>query len=493
MGYLLGYDVGSSAIKAALVEIESGASVGAAVSPADELAIEAPRPGWAEQDPQAWWTHVVSATRQLAAKHSAALREVRAIGLSYHMHGLVLVDRALQVLRPAILWCDSRAAGIGQQAFRDLGETECMRRLLNSPGNFTASRLKWVKDHEPEVFARVYKAMLPGDYVGLRMTGEPLTTPVGLSEGMLWDYPAEALAQIVLSHYGIPDSYIPPSAGVFSPQGLLRPGAAAELGIPAGIPLAYRAGDQPNNALSLNVLEPGETAATAGTSGVIFAVSDTPRPDAGMRVNTFLHVTHERGRPRYGTLLCINGAGSLYRWLRHTIMPPETDYADMNRLAATTSIGADGLSMLPFGNGAERLLGDRLPGGGLHGLDFNRHTRAHMLRAAQEGIVFALHHGMQTMRGLELDTRIVRAAAANLFLSPLFCNAFATLTNTCLELYDTDGAQGAARGAGVGAGWYRDAAEALCSLRPLRAIEPEAGALPASTESYERWRSAFDL
>lgn len=493
MGYLLGYDVGSSAVKAALVDIESGSPVAAAVSPADELPIQAPRPGWAEQDPGLWWTHIVSATHELAADQPAALREVKAIGLSYQMHGLVLVDRALRVLRPAILWCDSRAVEIGHQAFRELGAAACMRRLLNSPGNFTASRLKWVRDKEPDVFARVHRALLPGDYVALRMTGETATTPTGLSEGILWDYAEGGLAQMVLSHYGIPASYIPPRVPVFSVQGLLRPDAAAELGIPARIPLGYRGGDQPNNALALNVLEPGEMAATAGTSAVIFAVSDTPRPDTQMRVNTFLHVNHQRRRPRYGTLLCINGAGSLYRWLRHTVMAPGTDYAGMNRMAASAPIGADGLSMLPFGNGAERLLQDRVTGGALQALDFNRHTRAHLLRAAQEGIVFAVHHGLGAMRSLGLESRVTRAAAANLFLSPLFCSAFATLTDTRLELYDTNGAQGAARAAGLGAGMYRDTAEALRSLQPVRVIEPEAGAFPEYREAYERWCSAFDV
>lgn len=492
-GYLLGYDIGSSAIKAALVEADSGAAVASAVSPADELPIQAPQPGWAEQDPEMWWTHVCAATRQLGAAYPAALRSVRAIGLSYQMHGLVLLDRALRVLRPAILWCDSRAVDIGRQAFQALGASLCMRRLLNSPGNFTASKLKWVKDNEPEVFARVHKAMLPGDYVALRMTGEAVTTPAGLSEGILWDFQADGVADLLLAHYGIPPTYIPPLAEVFSVQGLLRSDAAEELGLPAGIPLAYRSGDQPNNALSLNVMEPGEVAATAGTSGVIYAVSAAPRADLQGRVNTFLHVNHQRRRPRYGTLLCINGAGSLYRWLRHTVMAPATDYADMNRLAATAPIGADGLSLLPFGNGAERLLQDRHTGARLDGLDFNRHTRAHLLRAAHEGIVFALHHGLQMMRGLGLETRTVRAAAANLFLSPLFCSAFAALTGTRLELYDTDGAQGAARAAGLGAGLYRDAHVALGGQHQRRSVEPDPGALPAYREAYERWCSVFDV
>ena len=493
MGYLLGFDIGSSAVKAALVEIETGLPAGAAVSPADEMPIRAPRSGWAEQDPSLWWTHVISTTRQLAAAHPGALREVKAVGLSYQMHGLVLVDRSMQVLRPAILWCDSRAAAIGHEALQAIGVATCMRRLLNSPGNFTASRLKWVKDKEPDVFARVHRAMLPGDYVALRMTGESVTTPAGLSEGILWDYTEDGLAQMVLSHYGIPASTIPPQVPVFSVQGLLRPDAAAELGVPAQTQLAYRSGDQPNNALALNVLEPGETAATAGTSAVVFAVSDTPRPDAKLRVNTFLHANHHCRQPRYGTLLCINGAGSLYRWLRHTIMAPGTTYADMNRLAAAAPAGADGLSVLPFGNGAERLLQDRVMGGALHALDFNRHSRAHLLRAAQEGIVFALHHGVRAMWGLGLQSRVTRAAAANLFLSDLFASTFATLTDTRLELYDTNGAQGAARAAGLGAGAYRDATEAFGSLRPIRVFEPDAEALPAYREAYERWCSAFGV
>ena len=471
-GYLLGYDIGSSAVKAALVEADSGAVMGSAVSPTDELPIQAPRPGWAEQDPEVWWTHVCAVTRQLAAAHPASWRAVKAIGLSYQMHGLVLVDHALRVLRPAILWCDSRAADTGRRAFEALGEDVCMQRLLNSPGNFTASKLKWVKDNEPDVFARVHKAMLPGDYVALRMTGEAVTTPAGLSEGILWDFQRDGMAEVLLAHYGIPAAYFPPIVEVFSVQGTLRSDAAMELGLPAAIPLAYRSGDQPNNALSLNVLEPGEVAATAGTSGVVYAVSDTPRVDVQGRVNTFLHVNHQRQRPRYGTLLCINGAGSLYRWLRHAVMAAGTDYGDMNRLAAIAPIGADGLSLLPFGNGAERLLHDRLTGARLDGLDFNRHTRAHLLRAAQEGIVFALHHGLQMMRGLGLGTRTVRAAAANLFLSPLFCSAFATLTATRLELYETDGAQGAARAAGLGAGLYRDAAEALRGQRQVATFAP---------------------
>ena len=491
-GYLLGYDVGSSAVKAALVETDSGTVLGLAVSPTDELPIQAPQSGWAEQDPDIWWTHVCAVTRQLAAAHPAALREVKAIGLSYQMHGLVLVDRALRVLRPAILWCDSRAVDIGRQAFEALGEDVCMQRLLNSPGNFTASKLKWVKDNELDVFARVHKAMLPGDYVALRMTGEAVTTPAGLSEGILWDFQAGGLAETLLAHYGIPPAYLPSVVEVFSVQGILQSDAAAELGLPAGIPLAYRSGDQPNNALSLNVLEPGEVAATAGTSGVVYAVSDTPRADVEGRVNTFLHVNHQPRRPRYGTLLCINGAGSLYRWLRHTMMEPGTAYADMNRAAATAPIGAGGLSLLPFGNGAERLLHDRLTGARLDGLDFNRHTRAHLLRAAQEGIVFALHHGLQMMRGLGLGARTVRAAAANLFLSPLFCSAFAILNDTRLELHDTDGAQGAARAAGLGVGMYRDMSEALCGQKQVAVFAPEPGALPAYREAYERWCSVLE-
>ena len=487
--WLLGYDVGSSSIKAALLEAESGRVVARAASPETELPISAPRPGWAEQDPQTWWRHVAEATAGLRAA-AGDLGEVAAIGLSYQMHGLVLVDRGREVLRPAIIWCDSRAVELGERAFREIGPEACLKRLLNSPGNFTAAKLAWVKEHEPEIFARAWKMLLPGDWVALQMTGEVCTTPSGLSEAILWDFQEQALARQVLGHFGIPEEMVPPVVPGFAVQGRLTAAAAGALGLRAGTPVSYRGGDQPNNALSLRVLDPGEVAATAGTSGVVYGVSDRPGFDPRSRVNTFVHVNHAPGRPRYGTLMCVNGTGILYGWLKRQLGCD--GYETMNGLAAQAPPGSAGLQVLPYGNGAERTLENLNPGAALLGLDFNLHDRRHLLRAAQEGIVFALQHGLEIMAGMGVRTGSVRAGLANMFLSPLFGSIFAAVTGVAVELLDTDGAVGAARGAGLGAGIYPDEQAAFSGLRAVRRIEPEAQLRSAYASLYGRWREALE-
>lgn len=488
-GYLLGYDVGSSSIKAALLDIETGACLASAGSPKRELEIKAPQPGWAEQDPEVWWEHVRAATREIRSATGVDFEHVEAVGVSYQMHGLVCLDRSLKVLRPAIIWCDSRAVAIGDQAFAELGQELCLKRLLNSPGNFTASKLKWVKDNQPQVFAKIHKIMLPGDYIALRLTGQAATTPSGLSEGILWDFGENRTASFLLDHYGIPHELIPPVLPNFSVQGELSKEAARELGLRPGTRLAYRAGDQPNNALSLNVLRPGEIAATAGTSGVVFGVGTLTAYDPHSRVNTFVHVNHSAESPRYGTLLCVNGTAILNSWLKHNMLSVKrasASYDEMNAIAAQAPPGSDGLVILPFGNGAERTLENQDIGASLHGLSFTRHTQAHVLRAAQEGIVFALKYGLEIMAGMGIRPEKLRAGNANMFLSPLFAEAFATASGAAVELYNTDGAQGAARGAGIGAGIYT-AETAFAGLKTVKVIEPSARLAPAYAAAYELW------
>jgi xylulokinase len=492
-GYLLGFDVGSSSIKAALLDARTGASVGSATSPKQELAIQAPRPGWAEQDPEVWWRHVVAAAAECKASTGAAFDAVRAIGISYQMHGLVLVDRVGTVLRPSIIWCDSRAVAQGEKAFRGIGEKVCLSRLLNSPGNFTASKLAWVKENEPRIFERTAKMMLPGDWVAMRMTGELRTTNSGLSEAILWDFGQDDLADVVLDWFGIPKDLVPPRCPSFSVQGTLCAKAAAELGLPKGVPLAYRAGDQPNNAFSLNVLEPGEAATTAGTSGVVYGVTSATGFDPKSRVNTFVHPNHEKSRPRYGVLMCVNGAGILSSWIRRLLVGDTgaVPYDELNRVAAQAPIGSDGLAILPYGNGVERTLENRTPGATFAGIDFNRHSMPHLLRAAQEGIVFALHYGLRVMKETGLEVRTVRAGNANMFLSPLFREAFATVTGARVELYNTDGAQGAARGAGIGVRLYAGPKEAFAALTAEKTAEPDATKAQAYADAYGRWEQAL--
>jgi xylulokinase len=405
------------------------------------------------------------------------------------MHGLVIVDKKYEVLRPAIIWCDSRAVEIGKKAMKSIGEKKCLTHLLNSPGNFTASKLKWVKDNEPKIFSKIYKMMLPGDYVAMKMTGEIRTTPSGLSEGIMWDFQSEGPAQLVLEHYGISQNLVAEVVPTFSVQGHLTKESAKELGLKAGTIVSYRAGDQPNNALSLNVLDPGEIAATAGTSGVVYGIADKAEYDAKSRVNTFVHVNHTPAKPRYGVLLCINGTGILNSWLKHNT--GTVDYPDMNAMAENAPVGSEGLVILPYGNGAERTLENQNIGASIHGLNFNIHNRSHLLRAAQEGIVFALNYGLEIMNKAGVAIKKVRAGKANMFLSPLFGRAFSTVTGAAVELYNTDGSQGAARGAGLGAGIYRDAKDAFAGLKPIETIEPDKRLRPAYQQAYAAWEDVL--
>jgi xylulokinase len=492
--YLLGYDIGSSFIKASLLEAESGKLVATVSVPDTEQKIASPQSGWAEQDPTMWWENVKLATVRLKQQTGADLRQVKAIGISYQMHGLVIVDAQHRVLRPSIIWCDSRAVAIGDEAFRQLGESTALSHLLNSPGNFTASKLKWVQQNEPEIYRKIYKAMLPGDFIAARLTGDIRTTPSGLSEGIMWDYQRESLAHLLLDYYGISPELLPEIVPTFSNQGQVSAAVATELGLAAGTPVAYRAGDQPNNAFSLNVLQPGEVAATAGTSGVVYGITDQKKPDTKSRVNAFLHVNHTAEKPRYGILLCVNGTGILNSWLKKMLMDGGAGdmtsgqaYTQMNAMAAQVPVGSEGLVTLPYGNGAERVLENRMPGASVHGLSFNTHGKAHYLRSAQEGIVFALNHGFEIMRSIGVQPQKIRAGDANMFLSPLFCEAFATVTGATVELYNTDGAQGAARGAGLGSGLYASDQEAFRGLQAIRTIEPNNLLAAAYQEAYQKW------
>ena len=485
--YLLGLDVGSSSVKASLVNIDNGQAAASAFFPKHEAPISAPRKGWAEQDPESWWNYARQSVAQVMAETQAKPEDVAAVGISYQMHGLVCVDKDHKALRPSIIWCDSRAVEEGNRAFNALGSDWCMSHLLNSPGNFTAAKLAWVKDNEPEVFDRIYKVMLPGDYIAMRLTGDICTTVSGLSEGTLWDFKRQDVAKELLDYYNIPSTLLPPTVPTFGEQGRLTQQAAEELGLKAGTPVSYRAGDQPNNALSLNVFNPGEIASTAGTSGVVYGVMDHPSCDAKSRVNVFAHVNYAREQERLGVLLCINGTGILNAWM-HRNVAPEVGYAEMNKLAAQAPIGSDGVVVIPFGNGAERILENKETGCSFHGINFNKHNRCHLLRAAQEGIVFSFCYGMEIMEQMGMNIRRIHAGKANMFLSPLFRDTLASVSGATIRLYETDGSVGAAKGAGMGCGIYKDYDEAFSTLRLLETIEPDEKHQKEYQAAYEAWK-----
>ena len=485
--YLLGYDLGSSSVKASLVNSETGEVLATDFFPKKEMEIKAVKAGWAEQDTEVWWDNLKQATKSVLGISKINPHEISAIGISYQMHGLVLVDKDFNAIRDSIIWCDSRAVPYGEKAFNEVGSEKCLYSLLNSPGNFTLSKLAWVKENEPENYAKIKYYMLPGDYIATRMTGNPCTTASGLSEGMAWDFKENAPAKFMYDYFGFDINIIPEIVPTFGIQGAMKADIANELGLAEGIPVTYRAGDQPNNALSLNVFNPGEIAATAGTSGVVYGVNEDSKYDPLSRVNSFAHVNHTTEQTRVGVLLCINGTAILNTWMKNNIAPEGISYAEMNELAEDIPVGSEGLNIIPFGNGSERVLCNEELGCSVHGINFNRHRKAHLIRAAHEGIAFSFKYGMDIMNDMGIETKTIRAGYANLFLSPIFRQTLSNVTGATIELYNTDGSVGAARGAGIGAGVYKNAEEAFATLKKVAIVTPEEKDVPASLEAYEKW------
>ena len=486
--YLLGFDVGSSSVKASLVDADTGVCAASAFYPEKEAPIMAVKAGWAEQDPQMWWDNAKLSLKKVMSDAGVKGEDIKAIGISYQMHGLVCVDKDMQVLRPSIIWCDSRAVPYGEKAFGELGAEKCLSHLLNSPGNFTAAKLAWVKDNEPDVFDKIYKIMLPGDYIAMKLSGTINTTISGLSEGMFWDFKDKDTAGFLLDYFGFDKSLIADIVPTFSVQGEVSAAAAAELGLKEGTPISYRAGDQPNNALSLNVFNPGEIASTAGTSGVVYGVLGEVNYDKRSRVNTFAHVNYTKDLDRLGVLLCINGTGILNAWVRRNVASEGISYSGMNEMMASVPIGSEGVTIIPFGNGAERVLENREIGCSIHGINFNKHSKAHIMRAAQEGIVFSFCYGMEIMQQMGMDIRKIHAGKANMFLSDIFRNTLAGVSGATIELYETDGSVGAAKGAGMGCGIYKDNNEAFASLKKLSVIEPDEKHRSEYLEAYTLWK-----
>lgn len=486
---LLGIDIGTSSIKVSVVDLETQQSIVSAQYPDEETDIISVHPGWAEQSPEMWWSHVKKAILRANAMTKYNPKDIGSIGIAYQMHGLVAVNKDGEVLRNSIIWCDSRAVEIGNDAFDAIGHEKALSHLLNSPGNFTASKLAWVKAHEPAIYASIDKVMLPGDFISMKLTGEITTSISALSEGVFWDFKEDQLSEDVMGYYQLDKALIPQVRPVFSDHGKLMKSIADELGLKESIPVTYKAGDQPNNALSLNVLEPGEVAATAGTSGVIYGVSDQLVYDQQSRINTFAHVNYAEDRKRLGVLLCINGTGILNRWIKN-MLASDISYSDMNSKGQQINIGSDGLRVLPFGNGAERMLNNEIVGVHFQNIDLNLHTQAHMFRAVQEGIAFAFRYGLDIMRENGMNPRVIRAGIANLFLSELFTEAFVNATHVPVELYKNDGSVGAALGAGIGVKAFASATEAFSKSKPLQLVEPRA--IDRYEPVYQEWKELLE-
>ncbi|HZW71211.1 MAG TPA: FGGY family carbohydrate kinase [Hanamia sp.] len=486
---LLGIDIGTSFIKATLVDADTQKPVAVAQCPETENPITSLQSGWAEQSPEMWWGQTLQAIEKLITSKKFDPKEIAAIGISYQMHGLVLVDKNQNVLRDSIIWCDSRAVEIGEEALHEIGEEICSSCLLNSPGNFTASKLAWVKENEPAIYEKIDKIMLPGDFIAMKLTGKITTTSSALSEGILWDFKKDNISSDVMQNFKFENSLIPDVESLFSSHGKILPELAQQLGINENAEVTYKAGDQPNNALSLNVLRPGEVAANGGTSGVIYAVTDKLLSDKFSRVNSFVHVNHTSDEKRIGVLLCINGAAIMYSWAKK-VCGDNLSYKEMDALAEKINPGSDGLLVLPFGNGAERMLQNKMIDAHLENIDLNKHSKAHIFRAVQEGIAFAFRYGLDIMRENDLHPTIIRAGKANLFLSDVFIQSFVNATGVAVELYENDGSVGAALGAGIGKGIYKNYEEAYSKLKPLEKFAPNN--IDLYNSLYKDWRKLLE-
>lgn len=484
---LLGIDIGTSSVKVSVVDVDTQRVIATAQYPEAESPILSLQTGWAEQSPDMWWQQTGQAIALCHKKGGYDPKDIAAIGIAYQMHGLVLVDKDQQVLRDSIIWCDSRAVAIGDRAFEAIGHETCLSHMLNSPGNFTASKLAWVKQNEPEIYDRIDKIMLPGDYIAMKLTGEITTSASAMSEGIFFDFQVNGLSKDIINYFGFNDGLFPVVKPVFSSHGRITPAIATELQLTTGIPVTYKAGDQPNNALSLNVLKPGEVAATAGTSGVIYGVSDQLAYDPQSRVNTFAHVNYTNENKRLGVLLCINGTGSLYRWIKASFGNSLT-YQQMNAAAAKIPAGSDGLRVLPFGNGAERMLNNKQVGAHLQNIDLNLHSPAHIYRAAQEGIACAFRYGLDIMRGNGMNPTVIRAGKSNMFLSDVFTESFVNATGVPVELYNNDGSKGAAIGAGIGAEIFASA-DVLSQEAAVETVEPAGSDFE---EVYQSWKEILN-
>lgn len=488
--YYIGYDIGSSSVKAALVDADTGKQIIVVNEPETEMEIIAHQPNWAEQDPTLWWKHVCNATKRAIKESGINASKISAIGISYQMHGLVIVDKDLNPLRNAIIWCDSRAVEIGEKAFEEIGENKCATRLLNSPANFTASKLKWVRDNEPDVYNKIYKYMLPGDFIAMQFTGELNTTKNGLSEGILWDFKNDELASFLLEYYGVNEDLTPTIVSNFTSQGLVTEKASTASGLSVGIPINYRAGDQPNNALSLNVFNHGEVAVTGGTSGVVYAVTNNVQSKETSRINHFAHVNYKQKQPVLGKLLNINGAGIQYRWLKDNL--GVNSYDEMNKMASKISVGSNGLSLIPFGNGAERMFNNKTIGTHFCNLNLNKHTKAHLVRAALEGIAFSFAYGMQILKDDNTAINVIRAGNDNLFRSAIFSETVATLIGYEIEIYNTTGAIGAARAAGVYKGDFTAFKNNSSANDHVKTYKPLKNKIPYVT-AYEKWKNELEI
>lgn len=466
----LGIDVGTSSVKVSIVG-EDGVILASATAPASsERAINSPNPNWAEQNPEDWWEDAQQAILNLPLE---ARLQVEAIGIAYQMHGLVLVDSQFQPVRPSIIWCDGRNIQESQILAESLGLDALENRLLNKPGTLTLAKLAWVAEHEPETLAKAHTFGLPGDFIAYKLTGEWSTTKSGYSEMVGWDFGASIPFEEGFRKAGwkLPLPEARPNLEEGAP---IQKVIAEKLGLPPSARVTYRAGDQPNNAFGLGVLQQGETAISAGTSGVLYGIGDSS-PGLHEGINRFLHVNSQ-----IGVLMCLNGVGSALAFARRTWFQNQS-YEALSELASQAN-PENCPYFFPFGNGAERILSERAFSGFTE-LDFNRHNLPELARSVFEGIAFAYRLGSEKMEKAGCLSKVVNGTESGLLKSSFFAQLLANELQVELILSEGDGSTAAARGAALGI------KKILPKPAPLKRYLPTS---PANHERFSHWHKILE-
>jgi xylulokinase len=486
MAYVIGIDASTTATKAVLVN-DAGSVVATGVV---EYGYDIPQPRWSEQSPDLWWDGTVGAIRAVLSRSGVAAEDVAAIGLTGQMHGLVLLDDAGEVLRPAILWNDQRTA----HACDEIREAVGPERLIAITGNdaltgFTAPKLVWVRDHEPDIWARVAHVLLPKDYVRLRLTGEYALDKADGAGTILFDLEARDWSPAMLDALRIDPAWLPPTFEGPTVTGGVSTSAAAATGLRAGTPVVAGGGDQAANAVGVGAVSPGVVALSLGTSGVVFATTDAPLRDPRGQVHAFCHAAP--GRWHLMTVM-LSAAGSL-RWFRDALAPG-ADFGELAAAAGEVRAADDGLFFLPYLTGERSPHPDPLARGAFVGLTVS-HDRRHLTRAVLEGVAFGLRDGLDQMIGTGMAAPAQIRASGGGTASAVWCQILADVLRA--EIATVSTTEGAAYGAGllaaVGAGWFPDVDGATAAFVTATTVAApgSAAAVDAYVDAHEAYRGLY--
>ena len=488
MDCVIGVDVGTSGTKALVVR-EDGRVLASAMV---EYPLSTPHPGWAEQDPELWVKASTKAIAGAVRASRAKASDVKALGFSGQMHSSVFLDDKDKVIRPALLWCDTRTTEECAEITRRAGGEMSMKRLVANPAleGFTLPKVLWLKRHEPKNYARLKTVLLPKDYVRFRLTGEKLTEVTDAAGTLVFDVPHRRWSEELLKRLGMPASFFPEARESHQPCGGLTPAASKTLGLKTGTIIVGGGADNPCGAVGCGVLTPGDVLASVGTSGVVFAPISRPAVDPRLRAHTFCHAV-----PKTWYLMGVMlSAGYALRWYRDNLGDQEKQlarktgkdaYDILAREAATAPIGAEGLSFMPY------LMGERTPHrdatvrGAFVGLSA-RHTRAHLARAVFEGVTYGLNDSMEILRSLKVPVKRIVATGGGA-KSPFWLQMMADVFGTDVET--VKGSEGPAFGAAVlalaGCGAYRDTVSAA------RALVKKSGRRTPSSKAHKAYRAWY--